>query len=90
MSGQATLRSPDGEQELGPGDIAVFPEGPAGAHQVRNGTEEPVRVVFFSSKSPLAVVHYPDSGKLGIWSQNEGYQAILRDEPRLDYWEGEA
>jgi hypothetical protein len=49
-----------------------------------------VRVVFFSSKSPLAVVHYPDSGKLGIWSQAEGYQAMLRDEPKLDYWDGEA
>jgi uncharacterized cupin superfamily protein len=30
-----------------------------------------------------------DSGKLGIWSQGEGYQAMLRDEPKLDYWEGE-
>jgi uncharacterized cupin superfamily protein len=90
VSGKPTLRSPDGEKQLEPGDIAVFPEGPAGAHQVRNETDEPVRVVFFASKSPLAVVHYPDSGKLGIWSQNEGYQAMLRDEPKLDYWEGEA
>ena len=87
--GKPTLRSPDGEQQLEPGDFAVFPEGPAGAHQVINGTDEPVRVVFFSSKSPLAVVHYPDSGKVGIWSSRGGYQAMLRDEPKLDYWEGE-
>ena len=89
VSGKPTLRSPDGEQELEPGDVVVFPEGPAGAHQVRNGTDEPVRVVFLSSKTPLAVVHYPDSGKVGIWSQAEGYQAMLRDEPKLDYWDGE-
>jgi uncharacterized cupin superfamily protein len=89
VSGNPTLRSPEGEQELEPGDVAVFPEGPAGAHQVTNKTDEAVRVVFFSSKSPLAVVHYPDSGKVGIWSQAEGYQAMLRDEPKLDYWEGE-
>jgi uncharacterized cupin superfamily protein len=89
VSGRPTLRSPDGEQELEPGDVAVFPEGPAGAHQVANNTDGLVRVVFFSSKSPLAVVHYPDSGKVGIWSQGEGYQAMLRDEPKLDYWEGE-
>jgi uncharacterized cupin superfamily protein len=89
VAGRPTLRSPDGEQELEPGDVAVFPEGPAGAHQVWNATDEPVRVVLFSSKSPVAVVHYPDSGKVGIWSQGEGYQAMLRDEPKLDYWDGE-
>jgi uncharacterized cupin superfamily protein len=87
VAGKPTLRSPDGEQALEPGDVAVFPEGPAGAHQVINRTDEPVRVVLFSSKSPLAVVHYPESGKVGIWSG--GYQAMLRDEPKLDYWEGE-
>jgi uncharacterized cupin superfamily protein len=85
VAGKPTLRSPDGEQALEPGDVAVFPEGPAGAHQVINRTDEPVRVVLFSSKSPLAVVHYPESGKVGIWSG--GYQAMLRDEPKLDYWE---
>jgi uncharacterized cupin superfamily protein len=87
VAGKPTLRSPDGEQALEPGDVAVFPEGPAGAHQVINRTDEPVRVVLFSSKSPLAVVHYPESGKVGIWSG--GYQAMLRDEPKLDYWEDE-
>jgi uncharacterized cupin superfamily protein len=89
VAGKPTLRSPDGEQQLEPGDVAVFPEGPDGAHGVSNGTDEPVRVVLFSSKSPLAVVHYPDSGKIGIWSLGEGYQAMLRNEPKLDYWEGE-
>ena len=89
VSGRPTLRSSDGEQVLEPGDVTVFPEGPAGAHQVLNKTEEPVRVIFFSSKAPLAVVHYPDSKKVGIWSQSDGYQAMLRDEPKLDYWEGE-
>ena len=89
VAGKPTLRSPDGEQELEPGDFAVFPEGPAGAHQVINKTDDPVRVILFSSKSPLAVVHYPDSGKVGIWSSGEGYQAMLRGEPKLDYWAGE-
>jgi hypothetical protein len=43
-----------------------------------------------SSKSPLAVVPYPDSGKVGIWTNEDGYQAMLRSQPKLDYyWEGE-
>jgi uncharacterized cupin superfamily protein len=89
VSGRPTLRTPEGERELEPGDVAVFPEGPDGAHQVTNRSEEPCRVLILSSKSPLAVVHYPDSGKVGVWAQGEGYQAMLRNEPKLDYWEGE-
>jgi uncharacterized cupin superfamily protein len=89
ISGRPTLRGPDGERELEPGDVAVFPEGPAGAHQVINRSDEPCRVLFLSSKSPLAIVHYPESGKVGLWSQAGGYQAMLRTEPKLDYWEGE-
>jgi uncharacterized cupin superfamily protein len=89
VSGRPTLRGADGDRELEPGDVAVFPEGPAGAHQVINGSDEPCRILILSSKSPLAIVHYPDSGKVGLWSQSEGYQALLRNEPKLDYWEGE-
>jgi uncharacterized cupin superfamily protein len=90
VSGQPTLRGPDGERELDPGDVAVFPEGAAGAHQVSNRSDEPCRVVILSSKSPVAVVHYPDSGKVGLWTEAEGYNAMLRSEPNLDYWEGES
>jgi uncharacterized cupin superfamily protein len=89
VSGRPTLRTPEGERELEPGDVAVFPEGPDGAHQVINRSDEPARVAILSSKSPLAIVHYPDSGKVGLWSQGEGYQAMLHNEPKLDYWEGE-
>src|SRR6266550_2986278 len=90
VSGRPILRGPDGERELVPGDVAVFAEGPAGAHQVINRSDELCRVLILSSKSPLAVVHYPDSDKVGIWSQSEGFQAILKREPTLDYWDGES
>ena len=89
VKGRPTLRTPEGSRELSPGDVAVFPEGPAGAHKVTNATEEVVRVVIFSSKSPLAVVAYPDSGKVGIWTLADGYIGLVRDEPKLDYWDGE-
>ena len=89
VSGRPTLRSPDGEQELAEGDVVVFPEGPGGAHQVINRSGAVCRVLILSSKSPLAVVHYPDSKKVGIWTQATGYQALLRNEPQLDYWDGE-
>ncbi|HKP17091.1 MAG TPA: cupin domain-containing protein [Gaiellaceae bacterium] len=89
VSGQPTLRTSDGERQLEPGDVAVFPEGPSGAHKVVNGSGQTARVLILSSKAPLAVVHYPDSKKVGIWSREGGYQTMLPNEPALDYWEGE-
>jgi uncharacterized cupin superfamily protein len=90
VSGRPTLRGPDGERELSPGDLAVFVEGPEGAHQVINETDEPCRVLMLSSKAPIAVVHYPESGKVGIWTQaSGGYQTLLDADATVDYWEGE-
>jgi len=89
VAGTPTLRTPNGEHELRPGDVAVFPHGPAGAHQVENRSQGNARVVIFSSKGPLDVVAYPDSRKLGVWTGDEGCVAMLRDGPRLDYWDGE-
>src|SRR5690242_13672585 len=34
VSGNPTLRHPDGEEQLEPWDIVFFPSGPAGAHHV--------------------------------------------------------
>ena len=49
--------------------------GEAGAHEVRNDTDEPVRVVMLSSVSDPEVCVYPDSGKVGVfagWSRKDG------------------
>src|SRR6266545_7337224 len=85
--GRPTLRTPDGERELAPGDVAVFPRGPAGAHAVENRGGETARVVILSTKHPVEVVEYPVSGKVGVWDQ--GYVHILRGDATVDYWEGE-
>ena len=41
LRGRPTLRTPEGERQLVEGDVACFPRGAAGAHQLRNATEEP-------------------------------------------------
>src|SRR5262249_51768263 len=43
ISGTPTLRTPEGERALEPWDIAWFSRGPAGAHGLRNDTDEPAR-----------------------------------------------
>jgi uncharacterized cupin superfamily protein len=90
VSGRPTLRTPDGEHELKPGDTVAFREGPEGAHQVINGTDEPVRVLIFSTKGFPAVAVYPDSDKVGIWTHDDKDHVIMRRGDAVDYWEGEA
>jgi uncharacterized cupin superfamily protein len=87
VSGRPTLRTPEGERELAVGDVVHFPQGEAGAHNLRNDTTEPFRVLIGSTKSPLNVAGYPDSGKILI--DMPGRRRILRDGGELDYWDGE-
>jgi uncharacterized cupin superfamily protein len=74
IAGRPTLRTPEGERVLEPWDTAVFVRGEAGAHQVRNDTDDPVRVVMFSTVSDPEVVVYPDEDKIGVhaqWSRDD-------------------
>ena len=89
VSGTPTLRTPDGERLLAPGDLVAFPEGEAGAHQLRNDSDEPTRVLIASTKSGVYVAGYPDSGKLLIDVPAHGRRTMLRETPELDYWDGE-
>lgn len=81
LTGRLTLRTPDGERELEPWEIAWFPRGERGAHQVRNDGDEPARVVMFSTVSDPEVVVYPDEGRIGViadWTRD--------DRPTLRGW----
>jgi uncharacterized cupin superfamily protein len=86
LAGRPTLRDPDGEEELAPGDLVVFPEGEEGAHKVTNNTDEPVRIAMISNKDEPSVSFYPDSGKVGVWPAGKLFR--LADE--VDYFTGEA
>jgi uncharacterized cupin superfamily protein len=87
IAGSPTLRTPDGEAVLAPGDVACFPVGPDGAHFVRNASAEPARVAMLSTKSDVGVVEYPDSDKIGVWAGDT--HSMLRRSDQLDYWDGE-
>jgi uncharacterized cupin superfamily protein len=91
LTGEPTLRTPDGERRLRPGDAVCFPEGPEGAHQVRNETDAPTRVMILSTKlGNPAVAVYPDSGKVLIDIPDSDDSGIFRQADRVDYWEGES
>jgi uncharacterized cupin superfamily protein len=83
VAGSPTLRTPEEERELRPGDVVGFPDGEAGAHTLYNRADVPARVAIFSTRRPGSTA-YPDSGKVAA----AGHVFRLADE--VDYWEGEA
>jgi uncharacterized cupin superfamily protein len=60
LRGRPTLRTPEGETQLRPGDVVHFPPGPAGAHGMRNESDEPTRFVMFGTRVSPEVCEYPD------------------------------
>jgi uncharacterized cupin superfamily protein len=87
LDGTPTLRTPEGERTLEPGDTVCFPAGPDGAHLVRNDTTGNARVALLSTKHAIGLAEYPDSDKVGIWAGGTHY--MLRRSEHLDYWDGE-
>lgn len=89
LAGRATVRHPEGSDELAPWDAVCFPTGPAGAHQVRNDSPEPVRVLMWSSVVYPAATAYPDSGKVGLWTGDAAEDHMSRRADAVDYYDGE-
>ena len=80
LAGRPTLRHPEGEDVLDPGDVVCFPEGPEGAHKLTNTAGETVRVILLSDKPSLAVAVYPDSDKIGVLPADERDKIMVRRE----------
>jgi uncharacterized cupin superfamily protein len=89
LEGRPTLRHPGGTEQLGPWDAVAFPEGPEGAHAVRNDTSEGVRVLMFSTIALPGATVYPDSDKVGIWTGNEDDTVMVHRTSKVDYFDGE-
>jgi len=91
LQGRLTVRHPDGEDELGPGEVVCFPVGPDGAHKLTNRSQEIVRVLMLSTKIDPSVAVYPDSDKIGVWpAADRRDHVMVRRESSVDYWDGEA
>jgi uncharacterized cupin superfamily protein len=94
LTGTPTARTPDGEQELKPGDVLAFPAGRQGAHQVINRTADPVRYVIAARHVTPEVVEHLDSGKVLAMAHTESQSGrplwtIHRLDDAADYFDGE-
>lgn len=89
LEGHPSVRDPDGTHRLAPNDIVFFPRGPGGAHQVRNETDDPVRVLMWSTVVQPTATVYPDSDKVAIWTGNSDDDVIVQRSGTVGYWHGE-
>jgi uncharacterized cupin superfamily protein len=90
LEGRPTLRTPAGEEEIDPWEMVFFPNGPDGAHSLRNTTDSTVRVLMFSTRTTPAIAVYPDSDKIGVFTGDKAEDIMVRRSSGVGYWDGEA
>ena len=87
LEGAVTVRHPEGQETLGPGVLACFPDGPDGAHKVTNPGPGIARFLMLSTRIRPAGWGYPDSDKIAISAGTEW--KLFRRSSAVDYWDGE-
>jgi uncharacterized cupin superfamily protein len=89
LRGRPTVRTPEGERVLEPGDVAFFAAGSDGAHQLFNASDESARYLIAANHASPEVVEYPDSGKVLALSTCGPLWSMHRRDDAVDYFEGE-
>ena len=72
LSGTPTLRTLSGTRTLNPGDVVACPAGRAGAHQLQNRTQDPVRALVVSTMNYPETAEMLDSDKILVISHPPG------------------
>ena len=89
LEGRLTVRHADGEDELESGELVCFPAGPDGVHKLTNRGNETVRMLIVSTANVPAVAVYPDSDKVGVFTEGRRDNVMVRRSSDVDYWDGE-
>jgi uncharacterized cupin superfamily protein/glyoxylase-like metal-dependent hydrolase (beta-lactamase superfamily II) len=84
--GSPAIEGPLGSTPLRRGDLIAFPTRETGAHKLVNRSDAPATVILIANVNPYDVCFYPDSKKLLV----EKTDTLVRSEPLLDYYDGEA
>ena len=83
LRGTPTLRTGEGEEPLSPGDFVFCPKGIAGLHTFTNPTNEPARVLAWSTAPIPEVVLYPELGKVWVVTRDPFEKAPKGADPGI-------
>lgn len=86
ISGEMTLRTPEGLEQVSAGDLIFFEMGESGAHQFYNHTDQPCTYLDVRTFTGYDVCEYPDSGKILLAPSFE----IFKSDAQSGYFDGEA
>ncbi len=85
LEGGATLETPRGAWKLRRGDLVAFPTRSSGSHKLVNDGDVACVFLAVANVDERDVCFYPKSGKLLV--EKTGH--LVRDNPVLDYYDGE-
>jgi uncharacterized cupin superfamily protein len=90
VSGRGKVRTPEGQEPIGPGDFVSFPAG-GPAHQILNDGAEPLVYVGIAAVTGADIVEYPDSNKVAcsVGAFPGGRRFVFKRDGQVDYFEGE-
>ena len=66
LEGEPTLRNLEGDRRLERGEVVACPAGREGAHELRNESEAPARVLIVSTMRAPDINEFPDSGEFWV------------------------
>jgi uncharacterized cupin superfamily protein len=89
LEGTPSVRTPEGTEQLAPFDVVFFPKGPDGAHQLLNETDATARVLMWSTVVYPTATAYPDSDKVGIWTNDRSEDLMAPRSAAVEYFHGE-
>ena len=93
LEGEGTLRVAGEMIPIRAGDVIDIPPGPQYPHQIINTSNAPLRYLSISTQKSPEVCEYPDSGKYGVYTRDQGGlvggRRMHRAASDLDYWDGE-
>lgn len=84
LSGRVQLRTPERTRELEPGTVVSFPRGPAGAHQIANKSEQPARLLVFSTMNVPEVTELLTTGTMFV-SADHGVRKTFPPESAQEF-----
>lgn len=85
LSGEATLRTPEGFKKVKQGDLIFFEMGETSAHQLYNHSDELCVYFDLCTNMGFDISEYPDTGKMAILPSME----LFDKKNQANYYAGE-
>lgn len=85
--GTGCLTTPEGDRRIQKGDLILCPPCKRGAHRITNTSEnEKLCYLEFDTLHKPEVIHYPETGKIGIIG-SDGGNLFYREDNTIGYYE---